>query len=239
MFCSSCGSECRAGDKFCPACGASLEAVLPGEAPTANPLFTDRVVRGSDGVYRWSYELHLLKNPTIFLLVWKIFFFILLGIWGFILLLDLIDWGFSAEHLLKNLQILGWFLLGMTGLVGISTLIYAAIMGGKYCVLFEMDEAGVNHRQVPAQAEKARQLGKLTVAAGLAGRRISTVSAGMAAQRTEMYSDFSKVRRVKVYPRRELIKVNGLLQHNQVYAKGEDFGFVRDFILTHCKNRKS
>ena len=53
-----------------------------------------------------------------------------------------------------------------------------------------------------------------------------------------MYSDWDSVRRVKCYPRRGLIKVNGILRRNQVYAAPEDFAFVRDYILSHCKNLK-
>ena len=60
----------------------------------------------------------------------------------------------------------------------------------------------------------------------------------MNATRTEMYSDFSKTRKVKSYPRRNLIKVNGLLSRNQVYAMSEDFEFVKDYIISHCENLK-
>ena len=74
--------------------------------------------------------------------------------------------------------------------------------------------------------------------AGAASGRIGTVGAGMNAQRTEMYSDFSKVRKVKAYPRRDLIKVNERFGHNQVYAAKEDFVFVKDYIVSHCLNIK-
>ena len=79
----------------------------------------------------------------------------------------------------------------------------------------------------------------LTVLAGPAAGNLTTVGVGMNAARTEMYSDFSRVRRVKAYPRRGLIKVNGLLQRNQVYAAPEDFAFVREFIEAHAVNKRT
>ena len=48
-----------------------------------------------DGKYRWVYELHLIKNPTIFLTVFKIFaYIILIGflIFGFFLYAIHGDW---------------------------------------------------------------------------------------------------------------------------------------------------
>ena len=53
-----------------------------------------------------------------------------------------------------------------------------------------------------------------------------------------MYSEFDKVRKVKSYPRRGLIKVNERFSHNQVYVFSEDFDFVNDYIISHCKNLK-
>ena len=194
-----------------------------------------RVTLCSDGKYRWVHEMSLFKNPTFFFLVWKIFFFIILGIFLIATLADL-RWGWESVR--NNLKIFGWILLGMTALVALGYAIYAAIMGGKYIVEFEMDEQGILHRQIERQAEKAKKIGKATMVAGLAAGRPSTVGAGLSAQRTEMYSAFAKTRKVKAFPRRSLIKVNGLLSRNQVYTAPEDFDFVAEFIRAHCPNLK-
>lgn len=194
-----------------------------------------RVTLSPDGKYRWTYSKSLFKDPTIFLLIWKIFFFILLGISAFILLLGLIE---GTLPVLSDLAVFGYILLGMTLLVGVGYLIYALIMGGYYTVEFEMDEKGINHRQTAVQAEKAKKLGKATAFAGAASGRIGAAGIGMSAQRTEMYTEFSKVRKIKLYPCRDLIKVNERFGHNQVYALKEDFEFVRDFIVSNCKNVK-
>lgn len=200
------------------------------------PQATSHITLGPDGKYRWVYAYHLLKNPGIFLLVWKILFGIFLALFGITFLSDGFQWGW--DHALENLPFLGYFLLGMTVVVALGYLIYAAVMGWRYTVAFELDAQGVLHQQIRAQAEKARKLGQLTSVAGLASGRLTTVGIGRNAQRTEMYSQFDKVRRVKAYPRRHTIKLNGLLEHNQVYAAKEDFDFVLNFILAHCPNLK-
>lgn len=199
---------------------------------------TDAVTRQPDGTYTWTYEMSLFKNPTVFFLIWKIFFFIVLGIFVFSTLFEMNATDFWWSGFLSHAKIFGFVFLGMTALVGVSYLIYAAMMGGKYIVDFTMDEMGVNHSQTPAQAAKARKIGRAAASGGFASGSMSMAGAGMGAQRTEMYSDFSKTRKVKAYPRRHLIKVNGRLSHNQVYVNERDFDFVKDFIVSHCPNLK-
>ena len=74
---------------------------------------------------------------------------------------------------------------------------------------------------------------------GIAAKRPSTAGAGvLAASRSKSTSVFANVRRIK--PRRafNVIKVNQLLDRNQVYVPKEDFDFVLDFIRKHCPNAK-
>ena len=191
-----------------------------------------------DGKYRWRYDVNLFKNLSIFRLVWKILFFSFAAIFLFVIIADIINWGFSAEKAIQNLKIFAYVLIGITAISAVSYLIYAAIMGGKYCVVFEMDEVGINHRQTDNQAKKAKKLGSLTAAAGAASGSFSTMGVGINATRTELYSEFAKVKRVKCIPKRNTIKLNGAFNHNQVYAVEEDLEFVESFILSHCENLK-
>lgn len=231
MFCANCGREIKDGAVFCPECGA-----LTGSAPE---IPDERVRQFSDGKYRWVYEMSLFKNPTLFILIWKIFFFIVLGIFAFMMIMNAIEWSdFFPDMFLNDLKICGYVVAGMTVLVGISYLIYAAIMGGKYIVEFEMDEEGINHKQIAAQARKAEKLGEAVELAGALTGNLNMTAAGMNAQRTEMYSEFSKVRKIKTSPRRGVMKLNAPFNHNQVYAVREDFEFVKDYILSRCVNVK-
>lgn len=249
MYCKKCGRPLESGTRFCPGCGTAAEiAPAPAAAAASAPasawqpqngdrFVTKNVMLCADGKYRWFYRLSLYRNPTILFLVWKIFFFIILGIFLFISLIDVFGGDMDTERLLFDLKVMGIVLGVATALVFVGYYLYAAIMGGCYFVRFEMDENGVNHAQMPVQAKKAKMIGTLTMLAGAASGNLSMTGLGMnTAARTEMYSEFSRVKKVKCFPRRELIKVNQTLNHNQVYAEKEDFEFVSNFILSHCPN---
>ncbi len=122
------------------------------------------VQRCDDGKYRWRYELDMWKNPSILILIFKIFFWVFVGIWGFMIILTLIEDGWNLDKIwdtsLPFLILIGVF----TVIALISYAIVAAMYGGKYIVLFEMDEKGVNHCQINAQAMRARKLGIITAA---------------------------------------------------------------------------
>lgn len=195
-----------------------------------------RVTFYGDGSYHWVYEVDLIRNPMFFFLVWKIFFFIYLGIFTVVCIADASNWG--VKHVLKDLPFLGYFLIGMTVVIAMGYLLYAAIMGGKYIVEFKMDKKGFVHRQIASQAEKARKLGRATMFAGAASGKVGVIGTGINAQRTEMSTEFARVKKVKPYPRLHMIKVNETLEHNQIYARPEDFEFVLEYILAHCPNLK-
>jgi hypothetical protein len=183
------------------------------------------------GQYTWRYEMSLFKNPTIFLLVWKILICSFAVIFLFVTVIDLRENG--TESLLQNGRIFLIIFAVITGITILGYLVYAAIMGGKYIVDFTMDDKGVLHSQAPAQAKKARKLGAVTAIAGAASGKPGFAGIGVNSTRTEMYSDFSKVKSVKAYPRRNIIKVNSPFNKNQVYASKEDFDFVLNYIRTH------
>ena len=192
----------------------------------------------ADGKYRWVYEMNLLTNPFIFLTVLKIFVLVIIGIWfvfGFFLhiihgdLAGMLDFG-------KTMLIM---LAIFTGLTILGVLVLAALYGGKYVVLFEMDEKEVKHIQMPKQFKKAQAISLITAMVGIAAKKPSTVSAGLlSAGKSSSTSEFKSVRRV--IPRRlfHVIKVNQLLNKNHVYVPKEDYDFVYDFIKTRCINAK-
>ena len=203
-----------------------------------------RVRLCQDGKYRWTYEFNMLKNPAIILVVYKIFG-ILLSIPFLINVIYLAkngelqkEWNdrlWSGSNPKVWLVVMAVFVV----LILISYLIVAWMYGGKYIVHFTLDEQCVIHDQEPAQVQRARKLGLLTVLVGILAKRPSTVGAGMlSTARSTSTSVFDNVRRIK--PRRyiELIKVNQLLDRNQVYVPKEDFDFVLNFIRTHCPKAK-
>ena len=100
-----------------------------------------------------------------------------------------------------------------------------------------MDDKGIHHIQMKAQIKKVEAISILTRLAGAMAGRPGVVGTGMlAGARTSMYTSFADVRSVESCPGRNLIKVNELLNKNQVYAEDEDFDFVLNFIRAHTKS---
>ena len=192
----------------------------------------------ADGKYRWAYEMHLLKNPAIFLTVLKVML-ISVGIVGlFMLVITAISGDLTMEWFRSWLKLMGIVLGIFLGLAIISILIMAAILG-KYVVLFEMDEKEVVHIQMPRQVKKAEVVGLITALVGVMAKNPTTIGAGMlAASKSTSTSEFDKVRHVKARRRLNLIKVNQLFNKNQVYVADEDFDFVYNFIKTRCTNTR-
>lgn len=199
---------------------------------------TSRVQLCQDGKYRWIYELNMYKNPSIIFVVFKIFGYIFLIAWAIMIIADLFR-GEGWDMFWDNTKMMLIFCAVFSVLTILAYLLVAASYGGKYIVLFEMDEKGVLHRQIKSQVKKAQVMGWLTVLAGVRAGNLTTVGVGLnSATKTSSYSSFDHVRNVKAYRSRNLIKVNELLEKNQVYATDEDFDFVYDYIRSHCPNVK-
>lgn len=191
-----------------------------------------------DGKYRWVYEMNMLTNPVIFMTVLKIFFFILLGIWLVIGIFGDLIHG-DVEGFLNFGKVMLIMLAIMAGLTFLGILVLSMIYGGKYVVLFEMDDKEVSHIQLPRQYTKAQVVGMITAMVGFAAKSASTTGAGLlAASKSSSTSTFKNVRRV--IPRRSfnLIKVNQLFNKNQIYVPKEDFDFVYDYIKSRCPQAK-
>ncbi|MDO4510336.1 MAG: hypothetical protein Q4B68_00780 [Bacteroidales bacterium] len=185
-----------------------------------------------DGKYCWVHEFNLYTNPTILLMLLKIFFWIYFCMWAFLVLLDVGNSWYGWDDFLDFGKWMLVFFACFSAFCTVCYYIYALVMGGKYCVLFEMDDKGVRHKQMPKQVKKAQILSALGFGLGAARGSLSGMgTSALAGARSEMYSEFGVVKSVEVYRRRGVIKVNALLNYNQVYAAPEDFDWVLQYIL--------
>ena len=197
---------------------------------------TENIWLCPDGVYRWTYEMDMLRNPTIMITLWKVLGIAFGVVYLFTLAIDLIrgsvhSWTdfWNASKVFVLLAAI-FFALSI-----ISYLILAAIYGWRYQVLFEMTDEYVRHIQMPKQFRKAEAVGWLTMLVGLAAKKPYMVGLGMnTAARNTMTSELKNVRFLKVRRRRNTIHVNYLLDKNQVYAEDADFDFVESFLREHC-----
>ena len=129
----------------------------------------------NDGKYRWVYEMHLLKNPTIFLTVLKVMMISVGIVWLLGMVITVFQGDMNLEWFMFWLKTIAIVLGIFVGLAVISILIMAAIFRGKYVVLFEMDEKEVVHIQMPRQVKKAEVVGLITALVGLAAKNPTTI----------------------------------------------------------------
>ena len=207
---------------------------------TESQQITTNIRLDPDGVYRWTYNFEMLKNPTILITVYKVLTLSFGIICAFGLVVgafsgDIQSWTDLWKAIMPYLILFGVFLV----IGAIAYLIVAAVYGWRYKVDFEMTEEYVRHIQQTAQVEKAKKLGFVTAVVGALAKRPTTMGAGLlAASKSESTSEFANVRRVKVRKWKHTIHVNQLLDKNQVYAENEDFDFVAQFIKNHCPKAK-
>lgn len=183
-----------------------------------------------DGSYRWIYEFSMIKNPIILLTVLKIFALVLAGMWLFFGLFSIKDKGFAGAYVYEaKALIIPAIILFVLSIA--SYLILAGIYGFKYIVLFEMNKEGIRHIHMAKQFKKAEAVGWLTALIGAAANQPGVTGTGLlAATKQETVSEFSKVRKMKVLRGFHTIKLDALLNHNQIYADGTDYDFVMEYI---------
>lgn len=200
---------------------------------------TDGIYRDADGRLRWIYEFNLYRNPTILVVVWKILASAILGIFVLLLLLEAGEGNLAAASV-RLARVFGLMLVGMLALSALAYALYALMIGGKYCVVFEMDEQGVKHTQMVRQFKRAQWLALLTVLSGVASSTPSVAGAGMlAGSRKSIYSEFRKVKAIAANRSRSVIKLRTSdLLHNQIYADGADFNFVLAYIEARIPIRR-
>ena len=200
---------------------------------------SENIKKCDDGSYRWVYEFNMLTNPIILLTVLKIFLFVLVGMWVIFGLFRIGRDGFVGAFVAQTKELL----IPAAILLGLSIAAYiilACIYGWKYCVLFEMNETGIRHIQMEKQYKKAQAIGWLTAMAGAASGKPGVVGTGLlVATKNEQATEFSKVKRMRTFKAFHTIKLDGLLNHNQIYAQPEDYDFVLEYISKRIPKNKS
>ncbi len=190
-------------------------------------------IEAQNGKYRWTYEMSLFKNPTVFLATAKAIL-IALGITIFIIgLISCISDRFSAD----SFRFVGQLALIMLGIFAVllvlGYLLYAAIMGGSVIVHFTMDEKEIVFVQDKKQSKKAETIGTAAMIMGTLAHNRGAVSAGYAASsRMSSTVELNRVKSVVVDKNRSVIKIRSF-GWDHVYADGDDFDFVVDWIRRH------
>ena len=207
--------------------------------PEGTEELTERVRLCPDGKYRWVYEFPMLRNPAILISVLKVLGLSAAIVAVFGLVVDLLSGGKLTPPDAGEGKILLLVLLVFIAVVLVSYVILAAMYGWKYIVLFEMDEKGIDHIQLPKQFEKAQALMWLAAMAGIEGGNLTAAgSAVLASSRISSYSAFDEVRGVIGRKGMDLIRLRERFERNQIYVHDEDYPFVWDYLCRHCPNAR-
>ena len=239
MICPKCGQQSPEDSRFCEHCGAPMAEAPPNIEihPRSHQQVSPGVIMGKDGILRWVYEMNMWKNPTLVITIWKVLLLAALAPALLIFFLTLEDGIGSA--FLAFVQIMGIVAAIATVLMLFAYPLVAVLNGGKYCVMFEMDDAGVKHIQMQNQFQKSQVLAFAVTLAGAMTGNMQVAGAGMlAGSKQSALSRFENVRSITVHEKRHVIYVNEKLSHNQVYADSADFAFVRDAIINRCQKAK-
>ena len=189
----------------------------------------------NEGKYIWGYELDLFRNFVVLKLVLKIIGISFLGVYVLSCLLSIGNSGFFFDGLWKNTKAFIILTVVMLVLAIIAYFIYAKIMDGKYCVIFEMDEEGIKHTQLDKQADKANMLSLVEAMAAAAAHNPGLVGSSlMKYGHTSIQTDFKKVKKVSTDRKSNAIILKYGLHNNQIYVEDEDYEEVLSFIKDKC-----
>lgn len=199
-----------------------------------------RINEMTQNMYSWHHEIDLLKDVSIIMTVWKIFSLCASFPAIVVMLTELYD----GSSIIGKLSIL----LKMYAIIwGISTallfisyyLVFVPMHGGKYRIMFEMDDKGIRHIVASRQMKKARKVAFLGVLVGVFSR--SPMLAGssiISGTRKSMYTSFAGVTKIVLYPKKnKIILVEEHIARNMIYTAPEDFVEVSRYIIGRCKSR--
>ena len=193
--------------------------------------FPNEVTLFSDGVYRWRYDYDLWSNRYMLHLLMKV--------------LGVIFTACAAVFLLmlgpRNITpaVIAVCVMIVTGILALTWIIYyiiARIKRGSYVMRFEMDESGVRLVASGASAVALDALGIIGAAASI-GSGGNMPAAGLSMNRGIRVTAFSEVTRVITKPKYDTINLHVLGGMNQIYASGEDYKFVRSYILSRVPEK--
>ncbi len=229
--CPNCGNEVREDFIYCPSCGAALE----GE-PTPEQMGGRNLFRSEKGKYSWIYEMPMGRAFFLLAEVWKVLGIAAAAVAVITSLIGLVS-GSGLEGILHSVGMAA-LVLGILLVLSIPAYyVVTKANNGMYTVLFEMDDDGVDHTQI--KTDKAKALDILITAVGAYHRNPTTAGAGLlSAGGGSLYSRFSRVKKLVADKKNHLIRVNGALIRNMVYADDENFDFIYDFIASRCPGAK-
>lgn len=194
------------------------------------------ILKYENGSYRWVYELPMISSFFLLAEVWRVLLCAAVLPVGIFMIISVL----SGEGIKGALGLLGTAAIVFGILFVLSIPAYWIVTkanNGKYTVMFEMDDEGIDHIQI--KTDKALALEKLTEIAGSASGKPGLIGQSLLqSSGGSLYSRFVKVKTAKAVPSKNLIILHGMFVRNQVYVDPEDFDFVWEYIKERCIQAK-
>ena len=194
----------------------------------------DETANMARDVHKWVYEMSMWANPTVLGTCVKAFS---VAAALPVLLMFVLTW--FEDGIGQALHVAGIVAVTVYGIMAVLLLLAYAIIGflygGRYCVIFTMDDKGVSHVQAPRQIKQSQVMGLLGTVIGAAAMNPTVAGAGILASAQQgMYTAFKDVRRIRVNRRRNVIYLRNVLRTNHVYADDAEFDAVLNHIIVRC-----
>ena len=170
----------------------------------------------------WTIRVSLLRNPLI-----RQQLCIAIGIPFGILIIVLVI-------------VKAWYALVLIAvLILLTTLLIAAIWGGKYHAGFELSRTGVRNYTEKTQARKNRILNILTIIAGFWGNKPAVAGAAvLAASCNDVTIAWQRIKKAKFYPRSHTILLGaGYIESVALFCTANNYFEVEEFVLNKLSGR--
>lgn len=187
----------------------------------------------------WIYEYKMWTNPTIYFTLFKVFIICAL-VPALVVFCLIVNDGF-VNALILLFKVFGIVLGIVSILLTVAYIIIACINGGKYIVVFDMNENGIRHTQMNKQFTKMQAFHLIGTLIGIKENDLVTAGSNMiAGSKNTIYTNFKKVTGIISNKKRNTIKLvskDGI--NNQVYVNEEYYVDVLNRITCFCpKNVK-
>lgn len=237
MFCQNCGNRMDDNARFCSSCGAPMPQMTqppPDMQDEGDGALPPGIERLEDGTLCWIYAQSLWSNPTILYTVLKVMMISTLIVMLLLVGLSIMEGDFDLG---ETLIIGGGLAAGVTVLSLIGYAVFAAVSGGKYNMLFFMNDTIIVHMAMPKEKTRGDRISSAAVIVGALVGNPTLTGVGLANYgRNTMESKFANVKSIVQDRSHDLIKVRDGFEFNQIYASPAQYDFVLSHIVSHCPN---
>ena len=201
----------------------------------AEQLGLNAIFEEEDGTYDWIYCMNMMKDRSMFS-----FYFKVVGL-CFLPIVIMMIWMAASSRLS-----LSTFLITMLSFGGVLLVVVFAIWlvntmyGGKYMLIYQMNNEGITFSQTTDQAAMTRAVAAASAAVSAADGNTGGVisGTGMTLRANAYHSKFEKVRSVKGKRADNLIWVKEGITTYTMYAPLEDAAFVKEYVRVRIGSEK-